>query len=210
MLLQAGRRSMSFGFSPPGIILMDAFLSSTLAVAIAEIGDKTQLLTLFLVARFSRHRFAIIMGILLATLVNHGLSGWLGAWLVEWVPQHWVPLILGFSFIAIGLWVLIPDKDDEHEEQSLRYGPFIATCVLFFLAEIGDKTQVATVILAARFDDALIWVIAGTTLGMLLANVPVAYFGAWLMQKVSLTWVRRGACALFIALGILSLLHGQF
>ena len=179
---------------------MDAFLPSTLAVAIAEIGDKTQLLTLFLAARFV-HRGAIVMGILVATLLNHGLSAWLGAWLVQWVPTQWVPWIIGLSFIAVGLWVLIPDKDDDEEGALLKYGAFIATCVLFFIAEIGDKTQIATVILAARYDG-LFWVITGTTLGMLLANVPVAYAGSWLMQKVPLHFARWAACFLFVGLGI--------
>jgi len=186
---------------------MDALLSSTLAVAIAEIGDKTQLLTLFLVARFAQHRGAIVLGILAATLVNHGISAWLGGWLVQWIPETWVPWIIGLSFIAVGLWVLIPDKDDEEESQTLKYGAFIATCVLFFIAEIGDKTQIATVILAARYETALLWVVAGTTLGMLLANVPVAYAGGWLMSRVPMHWVRWSACGLFVVLGVLSLVH---
>lgn len=183
---------------------MDALLSSTFAVAIAEIGDKTQLLTLFLTARFAQ-RNAIILGILVATLLNHALSAWLGAWLVQWLPPHWLPWIIGLSFIAVGLWVLIPDQDDDEEAAVLRYGAFIATCILFFIAEIGDKTQVATVILAARYDS-LFWVIAGTTLGMMLANVPVAYAGSWLMQKIPLALARWSACALFISLGVLSML----
>jgi putative Ca2+/H+ antiporter (TMEM165/GDT1 family) len=205
MLLMAGRRAVSYGFTPARMLrFMDAFLSSTLAVAIAEIGDKTQLLTLFLVARFAAHRMAIVWGILLATLVNHGVSAWLGAWLVGWIPEHWVPWIIGLSFIAVGLWVLIPDTDEDEDSKALRYGPFIATCVLFFVAEIGDKTQIATVVLAARYEEALFWVVSGTTLGMLLANVPVAYFGGWIMQKVPLHWVRWSACGLFVLLGVFS------
>ncbi|MBV0933633.1 TMEM165/GDT1 family protein [Marinobacterium weihaiense] len=183
---------------------MDAFLPSTLAVAIAEIGDKTQLLTLFLTARFAQ-RNAIILGILVATLLNHGLSAWLGAWLVQWVPESWGPWIIGLSFIAVGLWVLIPDKDDEEDTAILKYGAFVATCVLFFIAEIGDKTQVATVILAARYDS-LLWVILGTTIGMMLANVPVAYAGSWLMQKIPLQLARWSACGLFVGLGVLTLI----
>lgn len=183
---------------------MDAFIPSTLAVAIAEIGDKTQLLTLFLAARFTQ-RNAIILGILVATLINHGLSAWLGAWLVQWVPESWMPWIIGGSFIAVGLWVLIPDKDDEEDGAVLKYGAFIATCILFFIAEIGDKTQIATVILAARYDS-LFWVIAGTTIGMMLANVPVAYAGSWLMQKIPLNLARWSACGLFVGLGVLSII----
>lgn len=182
---------------------MDAFIPSTLAVAIAEIGDKTQLLTLFLAARFAQ-RNAIILGILVATLLNHGLSAWLGAWLVQWIPEQWVPWIIGASFIAVGLWVLIPDKDDEEDGAVLKYGAFIASCILFFIAEIGDKTQVATVILAARYDS-LMWVVLGTTLGMMLANVPVAYAGGWLMQKIPLSLARWSACGLFILLGVVSI-----
>ncbi len=182
---------------------MDAFIPSTLAVAIAEIGDKTQLLTLFLTARFAQ-RNAIILGILVATLLNHALSAWLGAWAIQWIPESWVPWILGLSFILVGFWILIPDKEDEEDGAVLKYGAFLASTILFFIAEIGDKTQVATVILAARYDD-LFWVIMGTTLGMLLANVPVAYAGSWLMQKIPLDLARKSACVLFVALGVLTL-----
>ncbi|WP_020683404.1 TMEM165/GDT1 family protein [Marinobacterium rhizophilum] len=184
---------------------MEALLSSASAVAIAEIGDKTQLLSLFLAARFTQ-RNAIIAGILLATLLNHALSAWLGAWIADWIPATWLPIIIGVSFIAVGLWVLIPDKEDDDDAGVLRFGAFIATCVLFFIAEIGDKTQIATVILAARFDDATLWVIVGTTLGMMLANVPVVYAGAWLMERMPLVWARRGACMLFAGLGIAAIL----
>jgi len=184
---------------------MEALLSSASAVAIAEIGDKTQLLSLFLAARFTQ-RNAIIAGILIATLLNHALSAWLGAWIADWIPATWLPIIVGVSFIAVGLWVLIPDKEDDDDAGVLRFGAFIATCVLFFIAEIGDKTQIATVILAARFDDATLWVIVGTTLGMMLANVPVVYAGAWLMERMPLVWARRGACMLFAGLGIAAIL----
>ncbi len=184
---------------------MDALLASTSAVAIAEIGDKTQLLSIFLASRFTR-RNAIIAGILFATLINHALSAWLGAWVAQWIPHAWLPWITGLSFIAVGLWVLIPDKEDDAAAGVLRYGAFVATCVLFFIAEIGDKTQIATVILAARFDDATLWVIIGTTLGMMLANVPVVYAGTWLMQRLPLAWARRGACMLFAGFGIAAIL----
>jgi Ca2+/H+ antiporter, TMEM165/GDT1 family len=184
---------------------MDALLASTSAVAIAEIGDKTQLLSLFLASRFTQ-RNAIIAGILFATLLNHALSAWLGAWIAQWIPHAWLPWILGLSFIAVGLWVLIPDEEGEDDTGVLRYGAFIATCVLFFIAEIGDKTQIATVILAARFEDATLWVIIGTTLGMMLANVPVVYAGNWLLQRLPLPWARRGACMLLAGLGIAAIL----
>ena len=184
---------------------MEAFLSSTLAVAIAEIGDKTQLLSLFLAARFAGRHLAIISGIFLATLLNHALSAWLGVWLMQWMPAHWSPWLIGGSFILIGLWLLIPDKEDDTPSPLDRYGPLLATTVLFFLAEIGDKTQIATVVLAAHFDD-LFQVVLGSTLGMLLANVPVVLAGQWLMQRLPLDHARWAACALFIALGLLALL----
>ncbi|WP_027672839.1 TMEM165/GDT1 family protein [Rheinheimera baltica] len=180
---------------------MDAFLSSFTAVAIAEIGDKTQLLSLFLDARF-RAKGAIIAGILVATLLNHAASAWLGVWLSQFIPSGWHQWLLGGSFIAVALWLLIPDKDDSGDTGVLRFGAFFASCVLFFLAEIGDKTQIATVILAASFEQSVWLVIVGTTLGMLAANVPVVYAGSWLLQKVSLQWARRSACGVFIVLGI--------
>ena len=180
---------------------MDAFLSSFSAVAIAEIGDKTQLLSLFLAARF-RAKGAIIAGILVATLLNHAASAWLGVWLSQFIPSGWHQWLLGGSFIAVALWLLIPDKDDSGDTGVLRFGAFFASCVLFFLAEIGDKTQIATVILAASFEQSVWLVIVGTTLGMLAANVPVVYAGSWLLQKVSLQWARRSACGVFIVLGI--------
>ena len=188
---------------------MEALLSSTLAVAIAEIGDKTQLLSLFLVTRFCQphHRWAIVAGIVMATLVNHALSAWLGATVAAYIPAAWLPWIVALSFFAIAVWLLIPDKDGESGAGVLRYGAFIATTVLFFIAEIGDKTQIATVVLAAKYE-ATTAVIAGTTLGMLLANVPVIMAGGWIMERVPLAWARRLAFALFLALGVITLLAG--
>lgn len=179
---------------------MDAFLASTLAVAVAEIGDKTQLLSLFLVARFAT-RTPIILGILVATILNHALSAWLGAWVASWIPDVWLPWILAVSFVTIALWLLIPDKDDNGDSRFLGMGAFMATTVMFFLAEIGDKTQIATVVLAARYTDT-IWVIIGTTVGMLLANVPVIMAGRWLMEKIPLATARISASLLFVALAV--------
>jgi putative Ca2+/H+ antiporter (TMEM165/GDT1 family) len=184
---------------------VEALIASTLAVAIAEIGDKTQLLSLFLIHRFRGRALAIIAGIIAATLVNHALSAWLGAIVAAWLPEGALKWIVGVSFIAIGLWLLIPDKDGEEESGVLKYGAFLATTVLFFLAEIGDKTQIATVVLAAKYS-ATVLVVIGTTLGMLLANVPVILLGDRLMQKLPMAWAHRAACALFIALGVLTLL----
>jgi Ca2+/H+ antiporter, TMEM165/GDT1 family len=186
---------------------MDALFSSFSAVAIAEIGDKTQLLSLFLAARF-RAKGAIVAGILVATLLNHAASAWLGVWLARFIAPEIGPWLLGGSFIVVGLWLLIPDKDDSNETRVLKYGAFAASCILFFLAEIGDKTQIATVILAATFDDTVWMVVWGTTLGMLAANVPVVYAGSWLLQKVSLDWARRIACAVFVLLGVATIIAG--
>ncbi|QEI14165.1 TMEM165/GDT1 family protein [Cellvibrio japonicus] len=188
---------------------MEALFSSTLAVAIAEIGDKTQLLALFLAARYGRP-YLISLGVLVATLVNHALSAWLGAWLVDVIPPHWVPWIISGSFVAIALWLLVPDKEDDDLGRFANYGPFVATLVLFFLAEIGDKTQIATVILAAKYS-ADFWmtiaVITGTTLGMLIANIPVIFAGKWIMDRLPLNIARKAAFVLFLLLAVLTLVQ---
>ncbi|WP_166268718.1 TMEM165/GDT1 family protein [Marinobacter caseinilyticus] len=179
---------------------MDALLASTAAVFIAEIGDKTQLLSLFLISRFP-HRTPIILGILVATLLNHGLSALFGAWLAQLVPDHWLLWFVAASFVAIALWLLIPDKDSAQDSGLLGLGAFAATTIMFFVAEIGDKTQIATVVLAARYD-ATFWVIVGTTIGMLAANVPVIMAGKWLMERLPLATARIGASVLFAVLAI--------
>lgn len=184
---------------------MEALLSSTIAVAIAEIGDKTQLLSLLLAARF-RNRYAIIMGILVATLVNHGASAWLGSWVATVMPSGLGRWLIAGSFFLVAAWVLIPDKEDGQPGALDRYGAFVATTVLFFIAEIGDKTQVATVILAAQYSS-IVLVTIGTTIGMMLANVPVVLAGDWIMQRLPLNWARYGASALFFILGILTLFN---
>lgn len=184
---------------------MDAFFTSTSVVALAEMGDKTQLLTLLLATRFN-NRFAIISAIFIATLVNHGLSAWFGHALLGWVPANVMQWLVGLSFIAVGLWILIPDKIDNDDNSALlKKGAFIATLLLFSLAELGDKTQVATVLLAARYDELLL-VILGTTLGMMLANVPVAYLGQWLVNKIPLSLIRSVCCVIFLSIGVLTLL----
>jgi len=182
---------------------MEALLSSTLAVTLAEIGDKTQLLTLLLISRYHRP-YAIAAGILLATLVNHGLSAWLGDWLADALPAHWLPWLVGSSFLAVALWTLIPDKAGDPNGRLTRYGAFVATLILFFLAEIGDRTQVATVVLAARYE-AFMMVVAGSTLGMLAANLPVLAWGPWALQYIPLRYVRWAAAGLFVVLAVISL-----
>ena len=192
-------------------LFMEAFINSTLAVSIAEIGDKTQLLALFLAARYSRP-VIITLGVFAATILNHALSAWLGAWLANAIPAHWIPWIISASFVGIAIWILIPDKEDDNMGRFSEYGPFLATLILFFLAEIGDKTQIATVVLAAKYNETLwmtVSVIAGTTLGMLLANVPVIFAGKWIMQKLPIDIARKAAFVLFIALAIITLYSTQ-
>ena len=178
---------------------------STGTVALAEIGDKTQLLALLLAARF-RKPWPIVAGILVATLLNHALAGWLGILLANWLTPTVLRWVVAASFIAIALWTLKPDKLDE--EAALPGGNvFAATVVAFFLAEIGDKTQVATVLLATRFD--VLWqVVAGTTLGMLLANVPVVAFGSRFAQRLPLRAARIVAALVFLALGLWAAVFG--
>ncbi|SFX51180.1 TMEM165/GDT1 family protein [Marinospirillum alkaliphilum] len=182
-----------------------AFLISTLIVTLAEIGDKTQLLALVLIARY-RQPWPIIWGILLATLLNHALAAWLGALAAQWLASDWLPWILGISFILMGIWVLIPDKldDEDTDPRWMKKGAFIATLVLFFMAEMGDKTQVATVALGAHFDS-LVGVILGTTLGMLLANVPVILAGHLVMDRLPIKAIHGVTALLFILLGVWTL-----
>ncbi|MDB5743765.1 MAG: hypothetical protein JWR68_2080 [Polaromonas sp.] len=185
---------------------MEAFLVSTGIVALAEMGDKTQLLALVLAARF-RKPWSIALGILVATLVNHAMAGALGAWVTTFLSPQTLRWILGVSFIAMAGWMLIPDKldDDDLDKKPPRFGVFGTTLLVFFLAEMGDKTQIATVMLAARFD-AYLWVVAGTTLGMMLANAPVVWLGSRFMHLIPLRAVHIVSALVFAALGGLALL----
>ncbi len=186
---------------------MEAFLVSTGIVALGEMGDKTQLLALLLAARF-RKPVPIIAGILVATLANHGAAGWLGGWIAGLMGPQILRWVIGGSFLVMAVWMLIPDKldDEETEGGKLRLGVFGTTVVAFFLAEMGDKTQIATVALAARYPD-LLAVVAGTTLGMMLANVPAVLLGDQISRKVSMTWVHAVAGAIFAVLGVLTLFN---
>ena len=180
---------------------------STLAVAIAEIGDKTQLLALLLAARF-RRPWPIIAGIFVATVLNHALAGWLGALVASHLTPDVLRWIVAGSFLAIGLWTLKPDKIDEDSETLPARGAFVATVIAFFLAEIGDKTQIATVVLAAK--SPVLWpVVLGTTIGMLLANVPVVLLGSRFAAKLPLKAARMTAAALFIALALWVAVRGM-
>lgn len=183
---------------------MEALLASTFTVAIAEIGDKTQLLALILAARF-KNKTAIILGILLSTLANHFAAAWFGQWAINFISPSVATYLVALSFFAIALWVLVPDKVDSEESRFYKMGPFIATFILFFLAEMGDKTQVATVVLSAKYD-ALGLVVIGTTLGMMIANVPVVIAGHFSADKLPMKWIHRGSAVLFALLGVATLL----
>jgi putative Ca2+/H+ antiporter (TMEM165/GDT1 family) len=183
---------------------MEAFFVSTAIVAVAEIGDKTQLLALMLAARY-RKPVPIILGIFFATLANHALAAWVGAEVAAWVGAETMRWILGATFIVMAGWCLIPDKADAGPQAARQAGAFLATLVAFFIVEIGDKTQIATVALAARFQS-LFAVTAGTTIGMLLANAPVVLFGDAIARRLPLRIVRIVAALLFVALGLAALL----
>ena len=186
---------------------MEAFLISTGIVALAEMGDKTQLLSLLLAARF-RRPLPIILGIFVATLVNHAGAGALGAWIMQTVGAGTMRWILGLSFIAMAVWMLIPDKlDDDGDASPPPHGVFVTTVIAFFLAEMGDKTQIATVALAARYSS-LVGVVAGTTIGMMLANVPVVLLGDKVTRKVPMRLVHAIAAAIFLVLGVVALVAG--
>lgn len=185
--------------------IMEALFISTGVVALAEIGDKTQLLAFILAARFKKP-VPIILGILCATLVNHGLAGALGAWITSVVSPDAMRWVLGLSFIGMAIWTLIPDKIEEEETQVAKHlGVFGATLVTFFLAEMGDKTQIATVALAAHYGAPLL-VVIGTTLGMLIADVPAVFVGNKFAAKIPMKLVHSIAAGIFAIMGLLTLL----
>ncbi len=183
---------------------MESLLVSTGVVALAEIGDKTQLLAFLLAARFKKP-LPIIAGILIATIFNHGLAGALGAWITSLLTPEVLRWVLGLSFLGMAAWTLVPDKiEDDEANIASRFGVFGATLVTFFLAEMGDKTQVATVAMAAHYPDPLL-VVAGTTLGMLVADVPAVFAGDKLAAKIPLKLVHGIAAAMFAVLGLATL-----
>src|SRR5512133_3645674 len=184
---------------------MEALLVSTGVVALAEIGDKTQLLAFILAARFKKP-VPIILGILCATIVNHGLAGALGAWITAMVTPEILRWVLGASFIGMAIWTLIPDKIEEEETQvAKRFGVFGATLITFFLAEMGDKTQIATIAMAAHYANLLL-VVIGTTMGMLIADVPAVFIGEKLSSRIPMKLVHAIAAAIFALLGVATLL----
>ena len=182
---------------------MDAFLVSTAIVALAEIGDKTQLLAFILAAKF-RRPWPIVLGILVATLANHAFAAAVGAWLTTLMGPQTLRWVLGLSFLAMAVWTLIPDKLDEEDARLPRFGVFGTTLIAFFLAEMGDKTQVATVALAAQYQ-AMLVVVIGTTLGMMIANVPAVLLGDRIAQRMPVKLVHGIAAAIFLGLGIATL-----
>lgn len=188
-------------------LIHTGFVSSTVAVTLAEIGDKTQLLSLFLTLRFA-NKPALALGILLATILNHGVSAWLGMWLGvgldNWMNADIVRWVLALSFFAMAAWVLVPDAEDDEDSRFMAMGAFMATLILFSLAEIGDKTQVATVLLAAEWQS-LFWVTAGTTLGMLIANLPVVWYGERVMKVIPMQFVHYLTSAAFAVMGLWTL-----
>ncbi len=188
---------------------MEALLVSTGVVALAEIGDKTQLLAFVLAARFKKP-IPIVLGILVATLLNHAMAGALGAWITTAVSAELLRWVLGISFIAMAIWTMIPDKLDEKDTRiTSRLGVFGATLVTFFLAEMGDKTQIATVAMAAHYA-APVLVVIGTTLGMLIADVPAVFVGDRLSARIPMRLVHGIAAGIFLILGVITLLSGTF
>ena len=184
---------------------MQTFLISTLTVALAELGDKTQLLALILAAKY-RKPWTICLGILLATIVNHTVAGAFGSLVAQWLSPQALRTLVAVSFLAIAAWTLVPDKADEDEAaRGSSHGVLLATIIAFFIAEIGDKTQIATAVIAAQYHP--LWqVVAGTTCGMLIADVPAVWLGARFAQRLPLRATRLVAAALFAALGIWILL----
>lgn len=183
---------------------MDAIWNSFLLVAATEMGDKTQLLALVLTTQF-RKPWAIMAGIFFATVLNHGLASYVGSWVVSVLPENYIKWILGAIFFAFAAWILLPDKDSGLDKQS-RYGAFLTTLVVFFLAEMGDKTQLSTVALAAKFDSVL-FVTIGTTLGMLFSDGLAVAFGERFTERVPMKWVRIIASVLFVVFG-LAIIYG--
>ncbi len=198
---------MVTGF-PPALetLLVEAFLVSTGVVALGEMGDKTQLLAIVLAAAF-RRPLPIILGIFVATVVNHAAAGALGGWVAQLLGPDLLRWVIGLSFLSMALWMLVPDEIDEDEAAGKRrFGVFGTTVIAFFLAEMGDKTQIATVALAARYAD-IVPVVLGTTAGMMIANVPAVFLGGKIAQKVSMKIVHGIAAAIFAVLGVLTLLN---
>jgi putative Ca2+/H+ antiporter (TMEM165/GDT1 family) len=193
---------MSIGYiaARPGDEFMEAFLTSTAVVSLAEIGDKTQLLAILLATRFKKP-VPIIMGILVATIANHALAALVGVKVASVLDSEWFRYAIGAAFVAMAAWTLIPDKFEDDDAPKNRSGAFLTTLVAFFFVEMGDKTQVATIALGAQYQS-LLWVTMGTTLGMMIANVPAIFLGQELLKRVNLDTVRKVAAGLFLVIGL--------
>lgn len=189
-----------FVYRPARRLSLEAFLTSTAVVALAEIGDKTQLLAIVLATRFKRPA-PIILGILVATLANHFLAALLGAQAAYLLDGQWFRYAIAASFVLMAGWTLVPDKFEEEDAKPARYGVFLTTLIAFFLVEMGDKTQIATIALGAQFQNAIA-VTLGTTLGMMIANVPAVFLGNALIKRVPLHVVRIAAAILFLLIGL--------
>jgi len=180
---------------------MQTYLISTLLVTLAEMGDRTQLLSIMLVSRY-RRPIPILAGVLTATVANHSLAALAGYYLASLLAAAWFKYVVALSFIAMALWALVPDKEDEDGKPARsHWGVFLTTAVSFFLVEIGDKTQIATIALAARYHDVLV-VASGTTTGMMLANIPAVFLGHGITRVLPLQWLRIAAALLYLALGL--------
>lgn len=186
---------------------MESFFFPLAIVSLSEIGDKTQLLALLLAVRYQRP-LPIVLGILVATLANHFVAGAIGSWVASFFSSTTLSLILAICFFAVAIWTLIPDKlENENNSIFSKYGPFMATFIAFFFAEMGDKTQVATVVMAAQYSN--LWlVIAGSTAGILLADIPVVFLGKFSANKLPLKLIRIVAATVFFCMAVLALLHG--
>lgn len=193
---------MSIGYiaARPGDEFMEAFLTSTAVVSLAEIGDKTQLLAILLATRFKKP-VPIIMGILVATIANHALAALVGVKVASVLDSEWFRYAIGAAFVGMAAWTLIPDKFEDDDAPKNRSGAFLTTLVAFFFVEMGDKTQVATIALGAQYQS-LLWVTMGTTLGMMIANVPAIFLGQELLKRVNLDTVRKVAAGLFLVIGL--------
>jgi len=185
---------------------MEAFLVSLSTVAIAEMGDRTQLLALVLAAKF-RKPVPIVAAILVATLANHAIAGYLGVWLGKYLTPNVLDIVVGVSMLGMAAWTLIPDKLDNDDTKTGGHGPFIATLIAFFIAEIGDKTQIATAALAAGYSN-LLAVVAGSTTGMLIANVPVVFMGSKFAARLPMDTIHKLAAVLFAGLGVWFIVRG--
>lgn len=183
---------------------MEAFLVSTGLVALAEIGDRTQLLAFLLAARY-RKPAPIILAILIATIANHAFAGFIGTWLTTVISPDALRWVLGLSFVAMAVWIMIPDNLDDTRATATRFGVFGTTLITFFIAEMGDKTQIATVALAAQYQE-LVWVVIGTTLGMMIANVPAVYLGDRFAHRLPVRLIHGAAAIIFVLLGVATLM----